>query len=385
VRASRLRARPPAAIPPKLTNSGFVLVLAKQRDANGTPCLNSLRPRVLPRASNGSNRDPGPAASLQPLQEGLATADARELERRLQMLRPIERRAQTQIAALLRTGIDRRLFQEIGFATAKLYVESRLGMSSRSAWSLVAIERESWRRSPLLHDAWRQGRLTPLQALALLPIVEPANADAWIQRAGEVTLLRLQDEVAWVLNRDPLPSTVELLLPPAPDADVRPVRVADLSLAEVQNVAHGEIRPAPANVALDFYAPISVLVLVESTLDRLQRPYETRGQAFERMVALALVEWLSAPRHRDPIFERDGWRCAVPACSSRRELHDHHLKFRSEGGGGEPGNRITVCAGHHLRGIHMGIICAEGRAPDEILWKMPLATLIGDRYVDRES
>src|SRR5262249_46493369 len=31
----------------------------------------------------------------------------------------------------------------------------------------------------------------------------------------------------------------------------------------------------------------------------------------------------------DPIFVRDGWRCSAPACSSRRNLEDHHVRYRS--------------------------------------------------------
>jgi 5-methylcytosine-specific restriction endonuclease McrA len=65
-----------------------------------------------------------------------------------------------------------------------------------------------------------------------------------------------------------------------------------------------------------------------------------------------IADWEAEPRHHDPVFARDGWRCKVPACSARRNLHDHHLRFRSRGGGNERANRITVCAAHHLHGIH---------------------------------
>ena len=102
-----------------------------------------------------------------------------------------------------------------------------------------------------------------------------------------------------------------------------------------------------------------------------------------------IAEWQAQPRHRDPIFGRDGWRCAVPACSSRRNLHDHHLLFRSRGGDNAHDNRITVCAWHHLRGIHGGRVRAWGMAPDAITWQLgvrpggpPLLTLLGDRYVE---
>jgi hypothetical protein len=89
------------------------------------------------------------------------------------------------------------------------------------------------------------------------------------------------------------------------------------------------------------------------------------------------------------ISVRDGWRCAVPACSSRRNLHDHHVMFRSRGGGNQRDNCIAICAAHHQHGLHGGgYVRAWGEAPDGIHWELgirqhasPLLTLIGDRYV----
>ena len=53
-------------------------------------------------------------------------------------------------------------------------------------------------------------------------------------------------------------------------------------------------------------------------------PAEPRWTAFERLLRHVITHWESTPRHHDPVFARDGWRCTVPACSSRRNLHDHH-------------------------------------------------------------
>jgi hypothetical protein len=94
------------------------------------------------------------------------------------------------------------------------------------------------------------------------------------------------------------------------------------------------------------------------------------------------------PRHRDPVFERDGWRCAVPACSARRNLHDHHLVFRSRGGHNGRDNRVSVCAWHHLRGIHSGRVRAWGEAPDRVHWELgvgrgrALLRFVGERYLE---
>jgi hypothetical protein len=108
-----------------------------------------------------------------------------------------------------------------------------------------------------------------------------------------------------------------------------------------------------------------------------------------------MLEWMAAPRHRDPVFERDGWTCAVPGFRSRRNLHDHHVTFRSQGSDNARDDRNTVCAAHHLHGIHRGHIRASGRAPHAIQWEIgcrfgvhaggALALLVGDRYIDRDG
>jgi len=107
----------------------------------------------------------------------------------------------------------------------------------------------------------------------------------------------------------------------------------------------------------------------------------------EQLLHHVQAEWTAQPRHRDPVFERDGWRCAVPACTSRRNLHDHHILFRSRGGENTRDNRVAVCATHHLHGIHAGRIRARGTAPDAITWELgvrpgrpALLRLEGDRY-----
>jgi len=47
------------------------------------------------------------------------------------------------------------------------------------------------------------------------------------------------------------------------------------------------------------------------------------------------------------VLERDGWRCQV--CGSMQCLQVHHLKFRSQSGGDEEQNLITLCAECHER------------------------------------
>jgi hypothetical protein len=62
--------------------------------------------------------------------------------------------------------------------------------------------------------------------------------------------------------------------------------------------------------------------------------------------------------------------CAVPGCSSRRSLHDHHLRFRSAGGSHAPGNRLALCAFHHQRCLHAGLLRVQGRAPGGLVFEL---------------
>jgi hypothetical protein len=137
-----------------------------------------------------------------------------------------------------------------------------------------------------------------------------------------------------------------------------------------------------------FTGPASVVALFRDALDVYARPGELRWVAVERLLARVTADWEAEPRHRDPVFARDGWRCSVPGCSGRRNLHDHHLRFRSHGGGNERDNRLTVCAAHHLHGIHAGVIRAWGRAPAAVHWELgvrtgaaPFLEYVGDRLV----
>ena len=73
---------------------------------------------------------------------------------------------------------------------------------------------------------------------------------------------------------------------------------------------------------------------------------------------------------RAEVFARSGYRCAAPGCTGRRNLHEHHVQFRSQQGGHELPNRDSVCAFHHQRGIHQGLAACRGDAPLELTWRL---------------
>jgi hypothetical protein len=275
-----------------------------------------------------------------------------------------------RLGRLLRLFCDRRLHRVLGYPSTARYVRERLGLSARKARALVALDRRTW-QAPALDFAYRTGQLSAVRALTILPVAREAAAAAWVARAGEVTIRRLADEVDWAL-------VAGETAPPPPDAPLA--------------VDERQMRARPdwelEDTAIEFTGPASIVALFRTAILAWRRPAGSVAGGFEGLLHHVRAAWQALPRHRDPVFARDGWRCAVPACTARRGLHDHHVRFRSQQGTNALANRITLCATHHLRGIHAGHVRATGRAPHDITWELgvrgfgrpPLLRLVGDRY-----
>ena len=75
-------------------------------------------------------------------------------------------------------------------------------------------------------------------------------------------------------------------------------------------------------------------------------------------------------RAGDDVYVRDGWRCMAPGCTSRRNLEDHHVVYRSRGGGDETSNHLCLCRFHHQQGEHGGLARVEGMAPLGLAWRL---------------
>ncbi|UCF66204.1 MAG: HNH endonuclease, partial [Acidobacteriota bacterium] len=92
-----------------------------------------------------------------------------------------------------------------------------------------------------------------------------------------------------------------------------------------------------------------------------------------RLILMLLAQGFSrdpprkvARRAEDGIYERDGWCCQAPGCSSRQHLEAHHIRYRSHGGDDDDANRLTLCRFHHQRGEHGGLLSVTGLAPLEV-------------------
>lgn len=69
------------------------------------------------------------------------------------------------------------------------------------------------------------------------------------------------------------------------------------------------------------------------------------------------------------LMRRDRYRCTVPGCGRRINLHKHHLILVAQLGPNGEWNLTMVCACCHLRLIHEGRLKVSGQAPDALVWR----------------
>jgi hypothetical protein len=250
----------------------------------------------------------------------------REVERRLGAAVAFLQSLDFETGRILGQLRERRLHGELGFESFGRYARERLDLAPRTARRLVALARAK-ERAPAVATAFRTGRIHAFQAHALVRVADPSSAAAWVARARAVSLRRLLDEVDLVPRRE----------------------IAFL---------------APPEVARFFLGMLA------------------RAGSLERLLAHAIASWAEMGRQfRDYAdFERDGFRCTVPGCTGRRNLHSHHVRYRSRQGPDAPWNRTTLCAHHHQRGQHGGTLRIRGRAPDALVYELGIRTGAPERF-----
>jgi len=289
-------------------------------------------------------------AFLEGLVEGLDAADARELDARLRRAVALEQRREAALGPLLERVATRRLYLGRGHASLADYARERLGMARSKAWALLRLER-SRATAPELHAAYVAGQLSWVQAQALLPVVlmSPSRAADWVAWAGQVTVRRLRDDAdraVLLAERDAEAFARTGGVPEASD----PQESGRVQTRANHRDSDRTYPPARLRTARVFFtAPAEIARLFRATWSRFE------------------------PREHHEVFERDGWRCAVPGCSSYRHLHAHHIRFRSHGGGDEPENLVTLCVWHHQQGVHeRRVVRIAGRMPEGVRFELPL-------------
>jgi hypothetical protein len=331
-----------------------------------------------------------PDEELEDLLLDLDLADAHEVDRRLRRVSSAMQQIDAELGAVLRKAFEHNVPRRLGFADLRLYAETRLGLCGSKAMALVRLDRQCAQRSHALRRAYREGLVTWLAATTLLPVISREHEDAWVERAQQVTLRRLEADVSWALDRADDVGGKATQPPPPLDLDVTADALARCQPDEIQMRAHPDTdlesfsRRVDARIGI--VMPASVAALLDDAIEGCRHAVEPPWRGFERILAHAWLTWMALRRDDSSVYARDSHRCQAPGCRSRGPLHAHHIRFRSTGGSDFDWNLTSVCEEHH-RSIHRGDIRLTGRAPDGLLWEMgcrsgrpPLLRLRGDVY-----
>jgi hypothetical protein len=216
-----------------------------------------------------------------------------------------------------------------------------------------------------------------VKAQCLLPLllldVPGEWRQIWVAWAERVTVRRLEADVAraLLLRAGTHTAWQRCKLHPELAQDPVPEDEQQLCAREIDTEATERLEwRVPYDVA-GLFAGVRAALCAQLRAENGGAPRD--GEVFGALLDHALLTWtLREPgaRRPDPVIERDGYRCAVPGCTSRRSLHDHHVVFRSAGGSHAPANRVTLCAFHHQRCLHAGLLRVRGRAPDSLVFEL---------------
>ena len=323
--------------------------------------------------------------------EGLEDADPFQLDERLRRLLRFEQRFEAELAPLLAAVAARCAYRQLGFSSMAAYASDRTGASSRKTKMLLRLQR-ACERCPPLHRAFRSGELSWVQAYTLVPIAVLDHSlplqRAWIRRAQQVSVRRLEQDVGLALSAEA--SGLQQALDPEREEREAPGEREQQqgSQAEGQTRARAtRLQKTPRTSLLVFTAPSdqarffrAVLANTQRRIEQLENRRSSEAEAFDVMVDHFLSVHSDAHRERVRkkgarayrIFERDGWRCSFPGCSSYRHLEAHHIQFRSAGGSDRDDNLTVLCKFHHLRGVHAGMVSVRGRAPNRLHFALGL-------------
>ncbi|WP_242395549.1 HNH endonuclease [Anaeromyxobacter oryzisoli] len=342
-----------------------------------------------------------------------AKEPAERLDDQLRHLALMRERWDELVGHLAMLVLNVGLWRDMGFATFGHYCAERLGMAERTVAQRAALERRLY-ALPSLRQALREGRVSyeqaRLVARAAGSSTDEDTVQALIAHAEGSTCIEFQRELEDELaaqaelkaraaqscppseaTDDSGVDAAQMCAPPGPTDDsgvaaaqmCAPSERTDDSGAEAG--AHGEpTRFAGTQMCARDWMILHVPRRVALLLDASFRAARTAaghwltpeecvlriaGEFIETWKEAVKVTERSRPARQRKVLARDRGRCQVPGCS-RPAAHVHHVCFRSHGGDDSEGNRIALCAAHHLHAIHRGWIRVRGRAPDGLRWEL---------------
>jgi hypothetical protein len=295
------------------------------------------------------------------------------------------------------------LHERYGYSNFERFARALLDLPQSTCTDRLRRARERRRKHPIAL-ARARGKLSTVQAdlLALLHRrchVPVSDLWKWIRYALRHTVRGLRAAMAWArrqLLTDYRAWSLAGCAPPDEDqlrtgnhsleALVRtPDKTQGGSLHEAL-LAWNDAPRGTARFRLSLQTRDELLMQLASEQDRVRAQAEVPAPrripawlALCRLFYRARKVWAdhhqSIPASQRRILDRDGWRCATPECTQRRNLQVHHLQYRARGGDDRDSNRITLCAFHHQIGEHQGLLRVRGEVGTDgkgLTWEMGL-------------
>jgi 5-methylcytosine-specific restriction endonuclease McrA len=190
---------------------------------------------------------------------------------------------------------------------------------------------------PQLRTAMRDGSINYEQARVIASHATDETVDEWIRRAQGMTCIALRRQI---------------------EAE-----------HEAQICARGELE---LRVPTHVYGLLGVAIRAAR---KAESKWISNSMCLRRIAEHCIGVWKTTLKQRSTVqrrvLKRDKGFCQVPGCS-RAAVHAHHIIPRAQGGSDDPSNLVSLCAAHHLHGIHGGYIRVTGKAPDQLRWELGL-------------
>jgi HNH endonuclease len=319
---------------------------------------------------------------------GVSALDNAELDEKLEQAVGENQRSETLICCFLTEIQERRAYRDFGYSTIADYARERFGFQERKTRYLVFLGRKV-KSLPQLREALRSGKLGWVKATRIASVACREDESVWLDSALSLSVQELDrrikdgtDRMASMLHffvsedlRILWENALEIARRTA-GAEISSTEAFEYMVAEfIATYANGgaqvekereDVAPEPEPEPIE--SPASSLLFPFAEALPLEAPQKELGLDVERT-----FEDCRKPfdrEFRQLVLDRDEWKCSYPGCNGRRELHVHHIVFRSQGGQNAPWNCTVLCAFHHAL-LHAGQISVKGRAPHELDWTPP--------------
>jgi 5-methylcytosine-specific restriction endonuclease McrA len=323
-----------------------------------------------------------------------------ELDAKLEEMVVQNDESEKLICAYLFEMRERGAYREFGYDRVYDYAAERFGFSTRKTRYLLSLGGKI-RELPKLRAALQKGKIGWVKASRVASVATEQNEAMWLDSALSLSVKELDSRIKDGTDR--LASAMSFWM-----TDDQRI-VWENALEICRRVAGAELSPGEAleYVAGEFMATYAHLFSEESELgyesddsvppqgavdDEHDGEGEQEAQHCIDEQAIAAAKEKICPseegelpssviafpydRTWSQVLERDNYQCRYPGCTGRKQLHVHHVVFRSHFGNKReidkhhPSNLVTVCAFHH-RMIHAAAIGVSGRAPHELDWRPP--------------